>query len=86
MRAGRPGGALDGALDSFDSLENSVSNATDAVTSSTDLGAGAYDQPDIILKVQTKIRQQANAEDPLRFGRLNIGVLAIPSQGEDMSA
>ncbi|MDA5095754.1 Na/Pi symporter [Aliiroseovarius sp. KMU-50] len=55
MRAGRTGAALDDALDAFDSLENSVSTAVDRVTSSTDLGPDAYDQLDVILKVQANL-------------------------------
>ncbi|WP_159454040.1 Na/Pi cotransporter family protein [Roseovarius albus] len=55
MRPARSNRALADALDAFDSLEGSVSTAVNSVTSSTDLGADAYDQLDTILKVQANL-------------------------------
>ena len=55
MRSGRPGGAITDALEAFDSLETAVTNAVDTVTSSTNLAADAYEQLDIILKVQSNM-------------------------------
>lgn len=55
MREGRSAKALEGSLEAFDSLADTISTAVDTVTSSTDLSSDAYHQLDEILRIQANL-------------------------------